>query len=293
MKKLLAVLAVLAVLGGGTYYAKHQEQLLGDLNLASSTPTVSGLPAAATCTVSASPNPAVVGQSITLSWSSQNATTASWAQAVPGTSDFITQVSDPAPTSGSQTILAKTAGNAPLTLMVQGPGGNGSCSVVVPVSASTVGGTSEVEGAASLEVVLPQSLFSFDVPSSWKILESSFTKTQQSIIFTNDRGDTLFLSCPPIESNYESIEHVRGTYVSFMRDKTFSQGTKTYTLTYFEYAPATGNVAAVLLKVTGGQSPMEDCKLGTSVVNANMSGDTTTAVQDMVNAAKVIYASWK
>lgn len=76
-----------------------------------------------------------VGDTVSLTWRSSNATYATW---LPGGSggDSFRMASDRLETSGSVGITANVAGNPVVVMRVVGPGGSSTCSKVVPVSAA-------------------------------------------------------------------------------------------------------------------------------------------------------------
>jgi hypothetical protein len=94
------------------------------------TPAPASLP---TCAITTDKTSYSYGDSMLVTWSSQNATYATW---VPDTSgkDNIQVSTDKLPANGSQTFTASVTGNPYLTMSVNGSGGTATCSKVIPVT---------------------------------------------------------------------------------------------------------------------------------------------------------------
>ena len=89
-----------------------------------------------TCTITANKTLYNYGETITLSWSSQNATYAAFQQDMSG-KDALALPGDKLVANGSQTISASVTGNPVVTLLIYGGTGNSnSCSVMIPIATS-------------------------------------------------------------------------------------------------------------------------------------------------------------
>lgn len=92
---------------------------------------------APSCTLSASASSYAVGDPISLSWTAQNATSASWEEPVnPKQPDTLVPPAGTPGVSGSATAVANIAGTHAIALDVEGPGGLASCSVSLTVTPS-------------------------------------------------------------------------------------------------------------------------------------------------------------
>ncbi|MCX6715499.1 MAG: hypothetical protein NT077_00595, partial [Candidatus Taylorbacteria bacterium] len=90
---------------------------------------------APTCSLTSNKSSYMLGETITYSWTSQNATYASWQQDTSG-KDHLWLPGDKLSANGSQQTTASVIGNPSVTLLVGGTSGNGSCSVTVNISGS-------------------------------------------------------------------------------------------------------------------------------------------------------------
>ena len=122
-------------------------RLLNACNSGSSAPPP---PPAPTVTITSSPNSVIQGQTVTLTWSSTNATSCT-ASANPSESDW----SGTRNTSGSQSVTPASTGSASYTLMCSGTGGNSSNAASVTVNPPTathfsVSGPANIPSAISL-----------------------------------------------------------------------------------------------------------------------------------------------
>ncbi len=88
------------------------------------------------CTLTSDKNSYSYGDDIVLSWTSQNATYASWYQDVSG-KDYIKLPGDKLAVSGSQHVTANVIGNPTVTLLVNNGGKDGSCSKTFNVTTDT------------------------------------------------------------------------------------------------------------------------------------------------------------
>jgi hypothetical protein len=130
-----------------------------------------------TCTLTASPTAAVVGQMITISWNAKNADdyglggTGAWVGMSPGSIGLLDQMKTIASLSGSQTVTAEKAGSETLGFEVSGPGGDGTgkCSVTVTASQSPL--SVSVPGMSTYTD--PDFGFSFGYPSAWALTQIS------------------------------------------------------------------------------------------------------------------------
>jgi hypothetical protein len=105
--------------------------------------------AAASCSITADKSTYTLGDTITYTWTSQNATYASWYQPTSG-KDYPILPGDKLPASGSQKIIANVIGNVPVTLLASGLGGSTPCTVTVNVvypTQSVVSVTSPTSGS--------------------------------------------------------------------------------------------------------------------------------------------------
>ena len=95
---------------------------------------------APTCTLASDKSSYNLGDTITFSWTSQNATYANWLQDTSG-KDHLNLPGDKLSASGSQPVTANVIGNPSATLSINGYGGSATCSktinVVGPVSTPT------------------------------------------------------------------------------------------------------------------------------------------------------------
>lgn len=113
--------------------------------LASGILTISGLPPAATCILTASPTTVNVGKALQISWTSQNATRGELFSEGTGTNPdsglndrSLTPLvyQEPVGVNGSQTFTPQQVGSFVFTLDIQGiGGGNTSCSATVSITA--------------------------------------------------------------------------------------------------------------------------------------------------------------
>jgi hypothetical protein len=135
--------------GSGAYtYTVTLHRYNGSFNnspiVGTATVTVSGTDTAVspTCTLTASPSTAGVGQPITISWTAQNANAegpagyGAWV-GLGGDGSILEEMGNgPTSFSGSQTVTAEGSGSQTLGLEINGAGGSGegSCSVVITVT---------------------------------------------------------------------------------------------------------------------------------------------------------------
>ncbi len=92
---------------------------------------------APTCSLTTNKSSYILGETIRYSWTSQNATYASWQQDTSG-KDHLWLPGDKLPASGSQQTTATVIGNPSVTLLVGGYGGSSSCSTVVNITSATL-----------------------------------------------------------------------------------------------------------------------------------------------------------
>ena len=107
-------------------------------------------PPAPAVTITSSPNSVIQGQTVTLTWSSTNATSCT-GSANPSESDW----SGTRPTSGSQSVTPASTGTISYTLMCSGTGGNSSSATSVAVNPAitthfSVSGPANIPSAISL-----------------------------------------------------------------------------------------------------------------------------------------------
>lgn len=89
------------------------------------------------CTLSSDKNSYLLDDEVTLSWTSQNATYATWQQDTSGR-DYLNLPGDKLETRGSMTIKANVVGNPVITLLVKGYSGSASsCSKTISIVAPT------------------------------------------------------------------------------------------------------------------------------------------------------------
>ncbi len=96
-------------------------------------PSPSAIP---TCSLISDKSSYMLGERITYSWTSKNATYASWQNADSG-GGYTWLPSDKLPASGSQQLIASDIGKVGVGLQVAGPNGSGSCSHTVIITAVT------------------------------------------------------------------------------------------------------------------------------------------------------------
>jgi hypothetical protein len=106
------------------------------------------------CSVSASPNPASSGQTVTLNWTSQNAVSAQWVSDTSGKDNVAVPAGIPG-TSGAATVVASVIGNPTVTLrVVSANGSSNTCTATFsvpspyPSVAGMVGTTATIDQAS-------------------------------------------------------------------------------------------------------------------------------------------------
>ncbi|PIR86701.1 MAG: hypothetical protein COU11_04290 [Candidatus Harrisonbacteria bacterium CG10_big_fil_rev_8_21_14_0_10_49_15] len=104
------------------------------------------------CTITANKSSYKLGETIKVSWTSQNATYAVFKQDVSG-KDHLKLPGDKLTASGSQTLAADVTGNPDVTLFVYNAKGSGSCKVIIPVISANM---------TSIQVTYPQEGFVLD-----------------------------------------------------------------------------------------------------------------------------------
>lgn len=90
-----------------------------------------------TCSIKSNKSVYKFGDTITYSWTSQNATYASWYQDTSG-KDHLWLPGDKLLTSGSQNVTANVVGNPSVTLLINNKNGSSSCSKTVSVESITI-----------------------------------------------------------------------------------------------------------------------------------------------------------
>lgn len=154
-----------------------------------------------TCTLTASPSTATVGQKITISWTTQNANAGgpsgygAWV-GLGGGDSILTQMITLTSLSGTQTVTAQKVGSEKLGLEINGPGGNGegSCSVQITTASGASSLQTYTNSQYGLSIQYPSTLTQAGYVSDPSWYDNHLQPT----------GSTLFsggLSFPPDAGN--------------------------------------------------------------------------------------------
>lgn len=113
--------------------------------------TVTVSATAPTCSLTTDKKSYKLGETITFSWTSQNATYGAWQQNTYG-KDNLKMPGDKLSVSGSQMVTANVTGNPSATLLIYGYGGSNSCTATVSVTDSQTSSQSTNSNAANADI---------------------------------------------------------------------------------------------------------------------------------------------
>ena len=160
-----------------------------------------------TCTITATPSSAIIGQHVTLSWTSQNTKLASInlkSEPPQGDFDGLNYV----PTSGSKDIVVNVIGAPGYFLNVSGPGGWSSCSTIITLSPSAASAEVSSSGSATVN----QTSFALVSLSNGGPINT----------LTGTASNSKAIAAMFVESDYQdstSYENVYDAVVNFMTGK--------------------------------------------------------------------------
>lgn len=244
-----------------------------------------------TCSLTSDKTSYSLGDVITYSWTSQNATYAAWQQDTSG-KDHLWLPGDKLPPNGSQTVKANVVGNPSVTLSVAGYDSTGSCTKSVNITSTA---------SSPITVISPNGgemyLIGADLNIKWwdnsdagnkNILITDLKHQGSEYMITYD----TFMRSSGIDGNYSKLWNTKSLPAGQYKIQVCKSTTNEcdFSDNYFTLAPATNPEPPITItSPTGGAYTLGD-QMGVKWSTSNYSGSEVDVIVRAANTPEYIAA---